>query len=260
MTPWVTRIIAANAVMFLLCSASPEVERALMFVPAEAFTRPWTAVTYMFLHAGVGHILFNMLALFFFGPRLEAELGARRFVLLYAISGLSGAALSFLFSFHAAVVGASAAVYGVFIGFTWFWPRAQIYVWGVLPVEARIMVIIMTALSLFGVFGGGGDGIAHFAHLGGFLGGWLYLRFVAPSHFAAPESAPKARVPVVDPGAVARWRSIRPEALHAVTREEYRRVVAKLDANGAESLTPAEIAFLERFSERQAGGRGPGSG
>jgi membrane associated rhomboid family serine protease len=250
MTPWVTRLIAANAVMFLLTRVFPEVERALMFVPAEVFYRPWTAVTYMFLHGGVGHILFNMLALFFFGPRLEAELGDRRFLLLYLISGLAGAALSFLFSFNTPVIGASAAIYGVFIGFTWFWPRAQIYIWGILPVEARMMVVVMTLLSLFGVFGGGGDGIAHFAHLGGFIGGYLYLRFAAPGHHAATQAAPRVETPAIDPAAVQRWRRIQVDSMHEVNREEYQRIIAKLDTGGPAGLTPQEVAFLERFSAR----------
>jgi membrane associated rhomboid family serine protease len=252
MTPWVTRIIAANALMFLLTSASPEVEAALRFVPAEAFFRPWTAVTYMFLHANLSHILFNMLALFFFGPRLEAELGDRRFVLLYLISGLAGAAFSFIFSFNAAVIGASAAVYGVFIGFTWFWPKAQIYIWGILPVQARVMVAVMTLMSFFGIFGGGGgDGIAHFAHLGGFVGGYVYLRFAAPGHHAGPQAPQKAAVPVIDQAAVLRWRGIRHDSLHEVNREEYVRIIAKLDKDGPSALTPQEVAFLDRFSARQ---------
>ncbi|HLB00889.1 MAG TPA: rhomboid family intramembrane serine protease [Bacteroidota bacterium] len=249
MTRWVLRIIAANAVMFLLTSASPELERQLMFVPALALLRPWTAVTYMFLHANVGHILFNMLALFFFGPRLEAEIGEKRFLWLYFISGLSGAALSVLFAPQAAIVGASAAVYGVFIGFTYFWPRAMIYIWGIFPVEARWLVAGMTALSLFGGFSGDGGGIAHFAHLGGFLGGFLYLRAVYPRRLAAPAQS-RTEKPTIDPGAVKRWKGIDAGSMHEINREEYQRIMMKLDSEGNGSLTPEEIGFLERFSRR----------
>jgi len=246
MTRWVLRIIAANAVMFLLTSASPEIERQLMFVPALAIVRPWTAVTYMFLHAGVGHILFNMLALFFFGPRLEAEIGEKRFLWLYFISGLSGAALSVLFAPGSAIVGASAAVYGVFIGFTYFWPRAMIYIWGIFPVEARWLVAGMTVLSLLGW---GGSGIAHFAHLGGFLGGFLYLRAVFPQrHLTTPQAKPEK--PVIEPGALERWRAIDAGRMHEINREEFRRIMLKLETGGSGSLTREEINFLERFSGR----------
>jgi membrane associated rhomboid family serine protease len=251
MSRWVLRIIAANAVMFLLTNASPEIERQLMFVPALALLRPWTALTYMFLHAGVGHILFNMLALFFFGPRLESEIGEKRFLWLYFISGLSGAALSVLFAPQAAIVGASAAVYGVFIGFTYFWPRAMIYIWGIFPVEARWLVAGMTALSLFGGFSGDGGGIAHFAHLGGFLGGFLYLRAVYPRHhLTAAAAAAKPAKPVIEPGSEKRWREIDTDRMHEINREEYQRIIMKLDREGSGSLTPVEIAFLERFSRR----------
>jgi len=249
MTRWVLRIIAANAVMFLLTNASPEIARQLMFVPALALVRPWTAVTYMFLHAGIGHILFNMLALFFFGPRLEEEIGEKRFLWLYFISGLSGAALSVLFSPEAAIVGASAAVYGVFIGFTYFWPRAKIYIWGIFPIEARWLVAGMTALSLFGGFSGDGGGIAHFAHLGGFLGGFLYLRAVFPQrHLTVVPVKPQR--PTIEPGAEKRWKEIDTDRMHEINREEYQRIIVKLDRDGSSSLTPDEIAFLERFSSR----------
>jgi len=249
MTRWVLRIIAANAVMFLLTSASPDIERQLMFIPALAIVRPWTAVTYMFLHAGVGHILFNMLALFFFGPRLEAEIGEKRFLWLYFISGLSGAALSVLFAPQAAIVGASAAVYGVFIGFTYFWPRAMIYIWGIFPVEARWLVAGMTALSLFGGFSGDGGGVAHFAHLGGFLGGFLYLRSVYPQRHLTPAQV-KPEKPAIEPGAIGRWKEIDTDRMHEINREEYRRIMMKLETSGSGSLTGEEISFLERFSRR----------
>jgi membrane associated rhomboid family serine protease len=239
--------------MFLVTEFAPEVKTLLSFVPAEALLHPWTAVTYMFLHADVTHILFNMLGFFFFGPRLEVELGERRFLMLYFLSGLSGAAFSFLFSFNSAVIGASAAVYGIFIGFTWFWPRAQIYIWGILPVEARVMVAVMTFISFYGIYAGGGDGIAHFAHLGGFVGGYLYLRAVAPGHRVGPAAAPKAEVPAIDQAALQRWRNIQAGSMHAVNREEYMRIISKLDTQGPASLTAPEIAFLDRFSARQDG-------
>ncbi len=78
MTPWVRRLIVANIVVFFLQSVAG-VERQLAFVPAFVLYRPWTVVTYMFVHGGIMHILFNMIALYFFGPRVEERLGGRRF-------------------------------------------------------------------------------------------------------------------------------------------------------------------------------------
>ncbi|NIY11951.1 MAG: rhomboid family intramembrane serine protease, partial [Gemmatimonadetes bacterium] len=75
MTPWVLRILIANVVIFIVIQTSPGLYRDLAFIPQVTLYRPWTVVTYMFLHAGFGHLFFNMLGLFFFGPRLEMKLG-----------------------------------------------------------------------------------------------------------------------------------------------------------------------------------------
>jgi membrane associated rhomboid family serine protease len=245
MTPWVTRIIIANVVMFILSSTSPRVTEMFMLVPALALVRPWTLVTYMFLHGGVSHILFNMLGLFFFGPRLEEKLGGKQFLWLYFLSGLVGGALSFFFTPYAQIVGASGAVFGVFLGFAYYWPREIIYIWGVIPVQARILVAVMTALSLFGGFGGSGDGIAHFAHLGGFLGGFLYIRWIERR---SVRSEPTVALNVPGRADLERWLRIPRENLHEVNRDELDRIRKKMDTAGVGNLTPDEITFLNRFS------------
>jgi rhomboid family protein len=255
MTPWVSLLIAANMVMFLLQQTVPQISFELMLVPELIPLRPWTAITYMFLHAGWMHILFNMLGLFFFGPPLEHRLGSRHFITLYMIAGLSGAVVSAVFPFtrDIPIVGASGAVYGVMLGYAWFWPREPIYLWFVMAVEARWLVIAMTVLSLLGGITGAQDGTAHFAHLGGFLGGWLYLRWLQRWGGAA-QWRRKAATPAVTPRpsgtkSMERWRRINPEVLHPVNREEYDRVMAKLEAGGGPAaLSPGEREFLDRFS------------
>ena len=245
MNSWTMRLIAANVVIYFLTSASPGLMNQLMLVPAFTLTAPWTVVTYMFLHANLWHLLFNMLGLFFFGPRLEAELGGRDFLLLYFVSGIAGALLSFLTP-YVAIVGASGAVFGVLLGFARYWPREQILIWGIIPVEARWMVIIMTVLSLIGGFGGGGD-VAHFAHLGGFAGGLLFLlwrdRNTRAARFKASTAAPSIR-----PADLQRWWRIDRTRMHEVNRTELDRIMVKLQTGGTESLTPDERAFLDRFS------------
>lgn len=255
MTRWVLRLIIANIVFFFLSASAPALQEAFTLVPALIVVRPWTIVTYMFLHAGLGHILFNMLSLFFFGPRLELEMGSRNFLILYFVSGISGALLSFVFSPFSAIVGASGAIYGVMLGFAYFWPKEPIYIWGVVPVQARILVLVMTGLSLIGgagetgVLDGGGGGVAHFAHLGGFLGGFITLRIlgrrqrnvvvISQPTISAPSSAD-----------VKRWMSIDRTGLHEVNREEFDRVIEKLNSSGPASLTDRERMFLDRFSSR----------
>lgn len=113
MTPWVTRLLIANAAMYLVTRTFPMVLPSLVLVPITLPSRPWTAVTYMFLHANFIHILFNMLVLYFFGPMLEMRLGSRRFLGLYFVSGIVAALVSLFFTPRAIIVGASGAVYGI---------------------------------------------------------------------------------------------------------------------------------------------------
>jgi membrane associated rhomboid family serine protease len=241
----VSFLILANLVMLLLGGVVPGLTQSLMLVPFLIPLRPWTVVTYMFLHAGFMHFFFNMLALYFFGPRLEMRLGGRRFIGLYLTSGVAGAVMS-LVTPYAAIIGASGAVFGVMLGYAHFWPRDAVYVF-FLPMEARWLVVLMTAMSLFGAWQHQG-GIAHFAHLGGFVGGFLYLRWIelrSPAVQFRAATAPPARSSTAD---LDRWRRVQPETLHPVNREEYERVMAKVDLAGAASLTPDERAFLDRFS------------
>ncbi len=249
LTPWVLRLILINVAVYGLTIFRPAFGNFLAFVPLGVLSRPWTIVTYMFVHdvSGFGHIFFNMLSLFFFGPRLEHELGGKHFLGLYFVSGLVGAVLSMVFNPAAAIIGASGAVFGVMMGYAYFWPRDRVYIWGVLPIEVRIMVAIMTALALFGGFGATSDGIAHFAHLGGFFGGFIYLKLL--KHTARIVRLQKHLVePLTLAGDVQRWKAIQRERLHEVNREEYDRIMAKLDAHGVTSLTDAEKDFLNRFS------------
>lgn len=245
MATWVLRLIVANVGVYFLTVASPRLLSLLAFLPRLALREPWTILTYQFAHAGLGHLLFNMLGLYFFGSRLEEHLGARRFLGLYFASGIAGGLLSFL-NPNAPIVGASGAIFGVFYGFARFWPRERVYVWGVVPVEARVLVLVMTVLALLGGLGFGGAGIANFAHLGGFLGGWVYLRWVGwrspAARFQRRAAAPALKVTDLE-----RWRSVDREAMHPVNRAEFDRVLAKLEADGPGSLTGEERAFLHRF-------------
>lgn len=254
MSSWTVRLLVANVLVFLLTSSSPETQALLRLVPAELPAAPWTLLTYMFVHAGFGHIFFNMFALFIFGPRLEARIGGGHFLALYLLSGIMGGLLSFTAPLTP-IVGASGAIFGVQLGFASFWPKDRIYIWGVLPIEARWLVIIMTGIELFSGVTGSRDGVAHFAHLGGFLGGFLYLRWLARRapggrlRSTATESPEPPRPAVApDRGSIERWESIRGETLHEVNRHELERIRQKLATDGVGSLTPGDREFLDRFS------------
>jgi membrane associated rhomboid family serine protease len=255
MTPWVLRLIIANVAVFLLTASQPGWMELLALWPRYILVRPWGIFTYMFVHGGTWHLLFNMLALFFFGPRLEIQLGGKSFLSLFLLSGLGGAAFSFLFAPFGLVVGASGAVFGVLLGFAYFWPKEKIYIWMILPVEARLLVGIMTAISLYSGITGTGGGVAHFAHLGGFAAGYAYLRWRKHKYLRQwkPGTTPKAQLikstlKKDDRVGLRRWKAIDLEKLHELNRGEVERLLAKAIQSGAGSLTPVERAMLDRFS------------
>lgn len=245
MTPVVRALLIANVAAFFLQSALPELANAFVFVPALALVRPWSAVTYMFLHGDLMHLLFNMLALFFFGPRVEDRIFSRQFAILYFLSGITGALLSVIFSPGSPIIGASGGVFGVMLAFAWFWPHERIFIWGVLPVPARMLVILTTMLALWSGFGGMGSGIAHFAHLGGYLGAFLYLRWLDRKRLAFKRRATAAPPDVVR--RAANYKAIDLTSVHEVNREEINRIVDKINAQGLGSLTPQETSFLSNF-------------
>lgn len=246
MTPVVRLLLFTTIGAFFLQMTVPLFFRALVFVPQLVLIRPWTVVGYMFLHGGVMHIAFNMLALFFFGPRVEERIGSRRFTVLYFLAGISGALLSLILSPGAPIIGASAGVFGVMLAFAYFWPHAPIHIWGVLPIPARVLVILTTIFSLWMGFGGAGGGIAHFAHLGGYLGAFLYLRWIERGRQQFKRKA--TATPRVASRDAERLRRIDLTAVHELNREEVNRLLDKISANGVASLTPQERVFLSNFA------------
>jgi len=248
-TPVVRSLLIANVGAFflqmMLRTTMPGLVDLLVFVPQEVLWRPWTIVTYMFLHSGLMHLLFNMLALFFFGPRVEDRLGSRPFTILYFVSGISGALLSFALSPGAAIIGASAGVFGVMLAFAYYWPDTPILIWGIIPVPARILVIITTVFALWSGFGGSRGGTAHFAHLGGYVGAYAYLKWLGRSRTAFKKKATAA--PVDASRKLAGWKSIDRARVHEVNLEEVDRILDKINAQGMGSLTEQERVFLAHF-------------
>lgn len=244
-TPVVRALLIANVAAFFLQQTLPDLANALVFVPALALVRPWAVVTYMFLHGDVMHLLFNMLALFFFGPRVEERILSRPFAILYFVSGITGALLSAIFSPGSPIIGASGGVFGVMLAFAWFWPHERIFIWGVLPVPARVLVIITTIFTLWSGFGGVGDGVAHFGHLGGYLGAFLYLRWLDRRRVAFKRQATTTPPDVMR--RVANYKAIDLASLHEVNRGEINRILDKISAEGVGSLTRQEAAFLSNF-------------
>jgi membrane associated rhomboid family serine protease len=244
MTRWVQRLLIANIGMYFVQMTMPGVTDALMFSPSLAFSRPWTFVTYMFLHGGLTHILFNMLGLYFFGPRVEQRLGAERFLWLYFLSGISGALLSF-FLVPFSLIGASAAVYGVVLAFARFWPTDKIYIWGILPLEARWLVGITIVLAIYSGLSGSRGGVADYAHLGGYVGAYLYLRWLEET--TGSKRFRQRSVAATPDRQLSNWRQVDMKSVHELNRDEVNRILDKISASGLASLTPQERQFLSNF-------------
>lgn len=263
LTPWVRRLLVANLVVFLLQTTifwkgSPN----LAFDPMHALSRPWTALTYMFLHTGLLHLAFNLLALFIFGPPVEERIGSRAFIGLYLTSGLGGAILSYaliLLTHSAPILGASAAVYGVMLAFAWYWPDEPIFVFPLpQPILAKWLVVFFVLLSLtFALIPSLQPGVAHVAHLGGFATAFLWLKADGWRLARAERrlrGAPQPGV-LVHPAALSARRggeTPKPRRSRAPERSpaEIDRVLDKISATGLQSLTPAERRFLHEMSKK----------
>ena len=160
---------------------------------------------------------------------------------------------SFAFSFGSPVVGASAAVYGVVIGFAMYWPRERIYIWGVLPVQARWLAVAAVAISLSSGITGSDVGTAHFAHLGGLLVGAGSLRW-RDWHTGKGRREFRRKVhhsPSMDGSdrdARRRWASIDLASIHSLNRNEVEELLARVDRNGVSTLSLEERQFLDRMS------------
>jgi membrane associated rhomboid family serine protease len=139
----------------------------------------WTFLTYMFLHGSISHIIFNMLGLFIFGPHVERQMGSREFLLYYLLTGILAGVFSFMVYYftdnNVALIGASGALFAIQLAYAVFYPRSIIYIWGIIPVRAPILVLGYTALELYFTLTGGRGNVAHLTHLAGFAFGWIYF-------------------------------------------------------------------------------------
>jgi membrane associated rhomboid family serine protease len=142
----------------------------------------WQFVTYMFVHDpnSITHLLFNMLALFIFGRHVERQMGSLEFLLFYLLTGVlagvfSFAAYVFTGNYLIFLMGASGAIFAVQLAFAAFFPDSIIYLWGIIPLRAPVMVLGFTALEVFSLLTGFNGSVAHATHLAGFGFGWLYF-------------------------------------------------------------------------------------
>ena len=181
-------IIWANVGVFVLTMLVPHLVIFFGLTPAAVFEsfRLWQPITYLFVHGDLSHILFNMLALWMFGVELERLWGTEAFLKYYFVTGLGAAATTLIVSllpieladrtYYAVTIGASGAVYGLLLAFALYYPDRPIYLYFLFPIPAKYFVMIIGAIVFMSSVNDTGGGVAHTAHLGGLVVGYLYLK------------------------------------------------------------------------------------
>jgi membrane associated rhomboid family serine protease len=253
---------------------------ALALDPARFPANWWTVVTYMFVHAWLAHLAFNMFTLWMFGPRLEQIWGTRSFVQFYLWCGLGGAIAHLIFAQHSAVIGASGAISGVLVAYALRWPDEEVYLFGVIPMKSRWLIAAMIGMNIIFALSPG-SGIDWTAHVGGMAFGWIFLKVSSLGGLtrvrgwvsAAPEESedmpravPRNRSPMRDQAngvdeVVARSNAVvlrESKPLQHVPKQEspkeyaarVNRVLDKISQQGIDSLSRDERRLLEEMSRK----------
>jgi len=270
LTPWVKGLIMANVVVYFLTITilpGPWVINLLAFHPSQLGLRWWTFLTYMFVHDGFLHLLFNMLLLFFFGPAVEERMRGSGFGLFYFTCGFGGSALSYIAAFFSPslpIIGASGAVLGVALAFAIHWPNAPIYIFPLpMPIKVKWLVAFLVVTNLMMAGAGAETGIAYMTHLGGLLFAFIYVTseervmqrakqvFYQQRSTQEPASSRRRESETnrekVTAGNVPRAAAQKQQDDRSAAID---RVLDKISKDGIESLTTEERSLLEEESRQ----------
>lgn len=205
----------------------------------------WQILTYMFLHGGIFHLGFNLFTLWMFGRELETIWGWKMFLKYYLICGIGAGILTVLFSVNSIIptIGASGAIFGILLAYAMKFPKRKVLLYFIIPVSAKVLVILFGIFELLACLSYTSDGIGHFAHLGGMLFGYIYLKmnlrfFPMKRKIVFPIRRKKMRV-------IAPKREKRESEIDT----EVDRILDKISKEGMDSLTQEEMAKLKEASE-----------
>lgn len=188
LTPAVKAIIYTNVAIFVAVVFMGALVDWIGLIPQVVLTQGylWQVVTYQFVHANAIHILINMLSVWMFGVDLERRWGTVAFTKYYLIVGTTAGVATLVVSllpftwaatsYEAITIGASGAVYGLMMAWAIVFPHRTVHLFGIFPLTARVFVLIVGALSMSQAMAGSDSNVAHVAHLGGLVAGWLYLK------------------------------------------------------------------------------------
>jgi membrane associated rhomboid family serine protease len=189
MPPVTTALIVANVAVFLLQGIAPNIVVPLALWPLAASASgvgasfgPWQLLTYAFLHGGLVHLAFNMFALYMFGSAVEQVFGPRRYLIYYLVCVVSAAVSQLIVAAMMGgiypTVGASGGVFGLLLAYGMYFPNNRvILLFPPIPMPARVFVVVYAVIELYLGVTGSQAGVAHFAHLGGMIGGFIMLRY-----------------------------------------------------------------------------------
>ncbi|MBD3216820.1 MAG: rhomboid family intramembrane serine protease [candidate division Zixibacteria bacterium] len=248
LTPVIKWLIIINAAIFLIqiIDKSGYVTRQLGLSTRDVLTVPafWQVFTYQFTHGGFFHILFNMFILWMFGSEVEMTLGSRRFLKFYLLCGTGAGIITVmaLFSVPTLVVGASGAIYGVMVAFAIMNPNRLVYLWFLIPIKVKYLVLILVGMDLLYTLSGGGGGVAYITHLGGALIGFLYMK----SNWRM--GALKSKITRLKSDLKYKKEKKQQESTDRLM-EEVDEILDKISKVGYENLTEKEKKILERASD-----------
>jgi membrane associated rhomboid family serine protease len=246
----VRTILLLNVGLFILQQFLPAAYlKTFGLVPAYVLGRAWIwqLVTYMFLHGSILHIFFNMLFLWMMGSELERYWGSREFVKYYVVTGTGAGVINMLVQPHSTVpiIGASGAIFGLIIAFALAFPDRELLLYFFIRIKAKYFAVLIGFLELISLFALPNAGIARFAHLGGLVVGYFYLKWEKYSYpFKHWYGGSRRRIEDS-----ARRRE---EAKERKAREEIDRILDKIGREGLDSLTDRERDFLDKQSGRRS--------
>lgn len=206
--PVIKNLMIINGIVFLIEMLGQQISIGYGYTFNDVLTRyfaliplgygfyPWQLITYQFMHGGFMHIFFNMFALWMFGMEIENLWGSKKFLTFYLMCGIAAGIFQLVFPplFNeplAPTIGASGAIFGVLIAFGMLFPNRYIFIWFLIPLKAKYFVALYVLIEFFSLPSGGD--VAHLAHLGGALAGFIYLmidrkRATAYGRYSGPTS------------------------------------------------------------------------
>ncbi len=237
-TPVVRIITAINVIVFLLLQI-PKTGNFILtffgFYPWWFFSKMmfWQIISYLFIHLGLWHLVINTLMLCMFGPALERYWGSRYFLIFFLFSGVVAGLFNMLFSFDSYVYGCSGAIFGILIAYALVFPDTVLLLFFIFPMPIRYAVIFLIGIDLLAAISSSGNNIAYFAHLGGALGGYLFIK---KELFIYKLKA-------------FRFNMSFPKSTNNDINQEVDSILDKISKKGMKSLSKREMEILKRKSK-----------